>query len=137
MEKLNDIEIKEVMSPSPHCVGGQLSLKDASNMMKEHGIRHLPVRSGKEITGILSERDIDFAGRVDKVSLEKIKVEDACSIDPYIITSNSLVSEVARTMGHRGIGSAIVTEDGAIVGIFTGVDACRLLGEALSGRVEQ
>ncbi len=134
MKQIVQTTIKEVMTPSPHSVGEELSLKDAAVMMKDYSIRHLPVRKGREIKGILSERDIDFAGRVDKKPLENIKVEDACSTDLYIVPSNTLVSEVARTMSELGIGCAIVTENDALVGIFTSVDACRLLAETLDSK---
>jgi len=89
------------------------------------------------LTGILTERDIDFASRVDGMPLEKIKVKDACTTEPYEVTPLTRVSEVARTMGHRGIGCALVVENDNVVGIFTAVDACKLLGEALSGIAEQ
>lgn len=132
-----DIEIKEVMTPHPHSVASQVSLADASRLMREYDVRHLPVKKGNEVVGILSERDIDFAARVDQQSVHNIKVEDACNVDVYIVSPTTKVSEVARTMGHRKIGCAVVMEGHVLQGIFTGVDACKLLGEALSGRPEQ
>jgi CBS domain-containing protein len=40
---------------------------------------------------------------------------------------------VARTMAEHHIGSAIVTKNDKLVGIFTVTDACRALAEILDG----
>ncbi|HMO16926.1 MAG TPA: CBS domain-containing protein [Oligoflexia bacterium] len=132
-----DIEIKKVMTPSPHSISESATLEEARIMMQEYGIRHLPVRNGLRLTGILTERDIDFASRVDRLPLGEIRVKDASTTDPYEVSPETKVSEVARTMGHKGIGCALIVENANVVGIFTGVDACKLLGETLSGRPEQ
>lgn len=132
-----DIEIKEVMTPNPHSIAENSSLEEARKMMQELGIRHLPVRNGISLTGILTERDIDFASRVDRLALDELKVKDAFTSEPYEVTPQTKVSEVARTMGHRGIGCALVVEKENVIGIFTGVDACKLLAEELSGTPEQ
>jgi len=41
------------------------------------------------------------------------------------------VAVVARTMADNHIGSAIVTKDDKLVGIFTVTDACRALARVL------
>jgi CBS domain-containing protein len=40
-------------------------------------------------------------------------------------------------MAENRIGSAIVTKDGKLVGIFTVTDACRALAEVLEGHREE
>lgn len=40
-------------------------------------------------------------------------------------------------MAQEHIGCTLVTEKGKLVGVFTTVDACRVLAEVLSGRLEQ
>ncbi|MFX8848650.1 CBS domain-containing protein, partial [Acinetobacter baumannii] len=47
------------------------------------------------------------------------------------------VAEVARVMAEKRIGSAIVTKNNKLVGIFTVTDACRALAQILGDRDER
>jgi len=55
-----------------------------------------------------------------------------CVEDPYIVPASTPVAVVAATMATRHIGSAVVTKKGALVGIFTATDACRVLAQLLA-----
>ena len=44
------------------------------------------------------------------------------------------LQRVVAEMAHRRIGSALITKDGRLAGIFTATDACRCLAELLAGR---
>jgi len=54
-----------------------------------------------------------------------------------VVPASTPVSTVARTMADNRIGSAIVTKDGKLVGIFTVTDACRALAEVLEGEPKE
>ena len=125
------------MHPFPHSIGVAQTLKFALEMMHEHNIRHLPVKDGNKMVGILTERDIDFALRVDKKDPAEMRVSDAFVSDPYAVPPNTPVFQVAARMAHDHIGCALVVEEERLVGIFTTVDACRTLSEVLSGHKEQ
>lgn len=131
------LAIRTVMHPAPHSVGAEQSLQTAIDLMKQHNSRHLPVRSLKSLVGILTDRDIQFALRVDKKDAETIQVKDACTMEPYVVTPETPVAKVALTMAHEHLGCALVVENNELIGIFTTVDACRVLSEVLSGRREQ
>ncbi len=135
---IHSLQIQAVMHPFPHTVGLNQTLKIAREMMREHDIRHLPVQSAGNLVGVLSERDIDFALRVDKKDPEQMHVGEACTPEPYTVAATASVSEVARRMAHDHIGCALVVDaKEKLIGIFTTVDACRTLAEVLSGRIEQ
>ncbi len=129
----SNLKIKTVMHPLPHSIGTNQTLATAKDMMAEHGIRHLPVLDGGTLVGILSDRDIHFACAVDKASAEEISVKDSYTPEPYIVDGETLVSDVAKVMAHQHMGCTLVVENGKLIGIFTTVDACRLLSEVLSG----
>lgn len=128
---MNNKTVGSFMTAAPHTVGPEQNLKTARELMLKHAIRHLPVRDGGRITGILSDRDIDFALRVDGTSPEKLLVKDAATADVFTVDSNTKLKEVASRMASDRIGCALVEEHGKLVGIFTAVDACRVLAETL------
>jgi acetoin utilization protein AcuB len=126
----SNTEIQSVMTKSVHSVGPDQTLAVAQELMKKHAIRHLPVRHEGRIVGLLSERDIDFALRVDKSTPEDLRVEDALTTDVFTVLPNASLRSVAKEMGAQKIGCAIIEDEhGKLLGIFTAVDACRVLGE--------
>lgn len=133
----NKLVIKNVMHPAPHTIGVEQTLAVAKTIMQEHNIRHVPVLTGREVIGVLTDRDVHFSLAVEKKPAESLRVEDAYTREPYIVTPNTPVDVVALKMAHDHIGCALIVEQGKLLGIFTAVDACRLLGEIIGGRVEQ
>jgi len=123
------------MTPFPYAVDVDAPLIAAHRMMQEHRIRHLPVTSGSEIVGVLSDRDIKLVLGPDLAypNERELRVRDAYVDRPCIVPASTPVSVVARTMAEHHIGSAIVTKHDKLVGIFTATDACRALAEILEG----
>lgn len=137
--------IKTVMHPLPYTVGTHQTLAVAKNMMKEHGVKHLPVldseNNNENLLGVISERDIHytltFQGAFSgKTSAEKILVKDSYTPEPYSFETETLVSEVVTVMAHQNIECAVILENNQPIGIFTFVDACHLLSEILSGDMQ-
>lgn len=137
MPTTNPVQIKSVMHPLPHSIGHGQTADVALRMMKEHNIRHLPVQDGGKLIGILSDRDINFALRLDRCEPAQLIVADMHTPEPYVVAPDTLVADVAARMAHDHIGCALVVENHKLVGIFTTVDACRLLSEALGGKLDQ
>ena len=131
------LTIDEIMHPFPHTVGSNQTLAVVKEMFRQHGIRHLPVCDRGKLCGILSERDVDFALRVDKESAENLLVKDCCTPEPYAVSASTPTDVVVRKMAQEKIGCAVITEKDRVVGIFTTVDACRALAELLSTAKEQ
>lgn len=52
-----------------------------------------------------------------------------CANLPYVAHPDAPLNEVASDMATQKLGSAIILEDGKLVGIFTATDACRALSE--------
>ena len=45
--------IQRYMTTSPQTIGAEQSLKKAHEIMREHGIRHLPVMHGNRLVGVI------------------------------------------------------------------------------------
>lgn len=128
--------VQKYMSVAPHTIGVEQTLFQASELMREHGIRHLPVLKGGQLTGMLSERDVAVIGGLKGVDPKKVRVEQAMSAVPYTVSPDSPVSEVAGEMAAKRYGSAIVVQNRKVVGVFTAVDACRVLAEVFDERLK-
>jgi CBS domain-containing protein len=61
-------------------------------------------------------------------------VNDCFTPDPLAVEGNASLESVARTMATQRIGCVVITENERVKGIFTTVDACRVLGEVLSAK---
>jgi acetoin utilization protein AcuB len=125
--------VGEVMSKSPITIESELSLADAKDRMEEHGIRHLPVVEGDALVGLLSDRDIAVVSGLIGVKLEKVSIKEAMqgpayaqlTDAPYTCSpSDTLKHVTSEMMGHK-YGSALVMEDGKLVGVYTTIDAMR------------
>jgi acetoin utilization protein AcuB len=123
------------MTPFPHSIDIDAPLAQARQMMREGHFRHLPVTSGGDIVGVVTDRDIKLllgpdCGNPDE---RELKVHDAYIDKPCVVPASTPVATVARIMAAHHIGSAIVTKNDKLVGIFTVTDACRALAEVLDG----
>jgi CBS domain-containing protein len=125
--------IAEVMTRMPHSVGQDQPVKAAQQLMHRHGIRHLPVKYAGELAGVVSERDIELAMRIEVESNATLKVSDVMIPEMYSVPTSEDLAAVAGTMAEKRIGCALVTDDrNQLAGIFTSVDACRVLAEILT-----
>ncbi|MCO5143343.1 MAG: CBS domain-containing protein [Oligoflexia bacterium] len=123
-------KIEKYMTPMPHSINSEVDLNAAKNIMREYGIRHLPVQKGGKLVGVLTDRDLKLASTFDKVG--NFTVEDAMTPDPFTVDPAAPLNEVVRDMAEKKFGCAVITQtNGKVVGIFTATDGLRSLGEIL------
>jgi acetoin utilization protein AcuB len=120
--------IGSVMSPFPYVVHVDDSLRVARALMVEHGVRHLPVKDGDTLVGVLTDRDLKRALDPDLglPPKDELFVKDVFVRDAFIVDFAEPLDHVLDELTRRHIGSALVTRKGRLVGIFTLADACRI-----------
>lgn len=128
--------ISKYMSTVPHTIGADQTLEKASQVMSEFRIRHLPVLSGGSLIGILSDRDVKLVESFKDVDPQNVKVEEAFTPDPYIVSPQSSLADVCEEMAVKKYGCALVCDNKKLVGIFTWVDALSALNELLYTRLK-
>jgi acetoin utilization protein AcuB len=133
MDKPNEILVRDFMTASPHTIGTAQTLRTARGIMQKHGIRHLPVLEGGVLRGVLTARDIQLVESLRDTDLDTLTVEDAMTPEPYAIAPDTSLEWVAVEMAEHKYGSAIVLEQGRVVGVFTTVDALRALQQIVAG----
>lgn len=127
--------IREFMTPSPLTIGSDQPLSVAHRLMREHGIRHLPVLEDGKLVGLVSQRDLYFIETLRDVDPDKVTVAEAMTTETYVVTPRTHLETVAREMAQQRIGSAVVVdEQGKVVGVFTTTDALRALTSSGGGR---
>ncbi len=121
-----EYKIENYMTKNVQTVGAYQKLIFAEMIMKERKIRHLPVLKENELIGILSIRDIQLIRGIDK-DYKQITVEEACVENPIKVEKTDDVRLVCKQMLKTKVGSVLVMDKKKLVGIFTAIDALRLI----------
>ena len=123
--------LKSAMTPFPYSVERKAPLAEARHVMDQYKVRHLPVTDGHELVGIVTDRDLRsvMAAPQSRKIVSNLTVKDLYIADAYVVDLNEPLETVLLTMAERHIGSALVTRQGRLAGVFTAVDACRTFGE--------
>jgi len=119
------------MTPFPCSLDEDDLLATAQELMEEHDIRHIPVKRGETLLGVLTLRDLALALAAAPVAGPRIR--DACISEALVVDLHQPLDSVARRMAELHVGSALVLRGNKLCGVFTAVDACRLLAEILAG----
>jgi acetoin utilization protein AcuB len=118
------------MTVTPVCISLDADLEDAVKLMQEHGIRHVPVMDGDDLAGVVTDRDLSMIESLLPDDWGQICVAEAMTPEPYTVTPDAPLWEVAKHMAREKFGCAVVTdEQSQVVGVFTTTDALRVLAE--------
>jgi acetoin utilization protein AcuB len=127
--------ISKYMTTTPVTVTGDTTLAEAADIMRRRLIRHLPVVDEGKLLGVLTDRDVKFVESFADVDPKRITVEETMTDDPYTVTPDTPLDDVTSMMAEQRYGSAMVMQNGHVVGIFTTVDACRCISELFETRL--
>jgi acetoin utilization protein AcuB len=120
--------VQDYMKDAVKTIGYDQSIMRAHDIIcKNLNIKHIPVLDGGKLIGIISDRDINLILSFSDVDFKSLKMEEACTLEPYIISPTTPIMEAASEMAERKFGCALVAENGRLVGIFTAFDACSAL----------
>lgn len=118
--------ISHYMTKQPWSVQADDSVAVARLMLAERQIRHLPVLDGGKLLGMVTERDLHTHG--EAATVEQI-MTSALEIDV-----NTPFPDALEQMEHAGRDAIVITRNGVVDGIFTAMDAVRVLREKLRSR---
>ncbi len=128
--------VSKYMSTQVQTIGKDQTISQAHRLLREHHFRHLPVLDGNSLVGLLSDRDLGLIEALRDVDPNTVTVEEAMSQVVYTVTPDSPLDEVVGEMAEHKYGSAIVMQNGKVVGIFTTVDVCVALADLLHTRLK-
>ena len=129
--------VKNWMSKNVVSIDVNDSMRDAIKLLKEHGIRMLPVMKKGKLVGIVTDRDLKKASASDATTLEghellylleKIEVKDIMTKDPITVPPDYTAEETAQVLLENKIsGAPVVDDNGQVVGVITQTDLFRVL----------
>lgn len=125
--------IRDLMTPHVMTISADLPLNDAIERMHREQVRHLPVNTADgRLLGLVSARDLLMLQSMPGVDPASTPVEVAMTFDPHSVGLEATVLEALDMMLRQHIGAVLVTEDDDLHGIFTTVDAMRVLRRTLA-----
>ncbi len=136
--------IERRMTRNPVTASPEMSVAEASALMKREKVHRLPVLDKeRKLIGIISEKDILYASPspVSTLSihemaylLSQLTVKKLMTRDVVTITKDTTVEEAARLMVDQDLSSLPVLEDGKLIGIISKSDLFKILLELFGAR---
>lgn len=123
--------VKNKMNANPFTISPDQTIPDAQEIMKQHGVKRLPVMKNGRLVGIVAKEDIikSSPSKATALSmgeitylLSKTKVSQIMTKNPVTISSNSLLEEAAILMRDNDVSFLPVVDDGKLVGVITESD---------------
>ena len=129
--------VENWMNPKVITVDADDSMLDATKLLKEHNIRHLPVLEKGKLVGVITDRDLKRAAPSDATALEahellyliaNIKVREIMTKNPITVPYNFTIEEAAELLLQARIsGMPVVDKDGDVIGTITQTDLFKVL----------
>ena len=128
--------VSTLMTPFPYFVRPDEPVARVLALMREHDIRHVPVKQEDRVIGLISETDVRWLTRPRGVAVdpESVRVHELPVPPPYAVELTAPLGPVLLEMARLHVGSAIVLRSGRLAGIVTESDVCRALGTVLERR---
>ncbi len=133
------MKVANVMTTHPVSVAPEYSIQQVREIMDEENFRQLPVTNGKELIGIITDRDIrSFLGGRSLSYLEEqevameTKVATVMTDKPITLSPEDDIREAVELLLEEKVGGIpVVDPDDGLVGIITYVDVLRCFLEQL------
>lgn len=134
---LEQVKVREWMTSPPLTIAPEASISNAHQIMKEHGIRRLPVVDGDRLVGIVTIGDVREASPSDATTLSiwelnylwaQLTVEKVMSHNVVTIEADKPIIDAAALMLDMKIsGLPVVDNTGSLIGMLTESDIFRML----------
>ncbi len=94
------------------------TLYDISKLMKKYNIGFIPIAKGKQIIGVITDRDIVINALSNKAKLDDT-VEEYMSLNLITINKDETIEKALDLMGFKKVKRLIVENDNKVLGIVS------------------
>jgi acetoin utilization protein AcuB len=127
------MKVIDVMTKEPLTIAPGETIGQADELMSENNIRQIPVVNGRDLVGIVTDRDIrSFLSSSllgDPEARERVlraTVRDVMTTAPIFVSPNDDLEEAVELLIEEKIGGIpVVDESEGLVGIVTYIDLLR------------
>jgi CBS domain-containing protein len=121
------------MTKDPLCVTPSENIGEADELMSVNNFRQLPVVEGRELVGILTDRDIrsflsatTLAAPEEREKALRTAVRDVMTTEPLTLSPDDELQEALELLIEQKVGGIPVLDEAeGLVGIVTYVDLLR------------
>lgn len=134
---LENVKVREWMTSPVVSVSPTTPISNAHQIMKENGIRRLPVVDGERVVGIITIGDVREASPSDATTLSiwelnylwaQLTVEKVMSHKVITIKQDKPILDAAESMLNNKVSGLPALDDGGkLVGMITESDIFRML----------
>jgi CBS domain-containing protein len=133
VSRYNWMKVVDVMTKDPLTVTPTETIGQADELMNTNKIRQLPVVQGKDLVGIVTDRDIRsflsgslLEGVEAREEALNTKIREIMTTEPMTLSRDDDLQEAVEIMIDEKIGGIpVVDESEGLVGIVTYVDVLR------------
>ena len=127
------LRVVDVMTREPLTVTATETIGEADDLMSQNKIRQLPVVKGKELVGIVTDRDIRsflsgslLASPEERERALKTRIREIMTSEPITVGPDDEIEEVVELLIEEKVGGIpVVDEREGLVGIVSYVDVLR------------
>jgi CBS domain-containing protein len=136
---VRQLTVSQVMTSEPVTLGPEDTLMRAVEVMRQKGIRRIPIVVADTLVGLLAEGDLkraqpsalsDSQEEFNRV-METTPVSRIMIQNPITVPEDSLLTDAAQMLHSTKFGGLPVLREGRLVGILTDSDILRCLVELL------
>ena len=137
---VRQLTVAQVMTADPVTLGPEDSLMRAVEVMRQKGIRRIPIVVADTLVGLLAEGDLkraqpsalsdsqeEFNQVMETTPVSRIMIQN-----PVTLPEDSLLADAAQMLHTTKFGALPVLRDGRLVGILTDTDILRCLVDLLA-----
>lgn len=119
------MQVRDIMTPSVVTVSREDSAETAAKLMGRHGIGAVPVMSGEELCGILTDRDIVLRCISNGKDPRSCKTEEIMTSSVVKVSPDTSIDQLAKEMCRNQIRRVPVVQEGHLVGMASLCDLSR------------
>jgi signal-transduction protein with cAMP-binding, CBS, and nucleotidyltransferase domain len=113
------MKVREVMTPNPISLPASANCRDAAKAMRDADIGAIVVENGKDVCGIVTDRDVVVRAIADGKDPKKVKLEDICTRDVTGLGPDDGLDRAMQMMRDRDIRRLVVVDGSKAVGIVS------------------